>query len=129
MANTKNKVRNRSEAPAAARSSDSRGASQNCVVAKGTKIEGDFNSTEDVRMDGQIVGDIRCEKKIVLGEEGSVEGKIEAANAVIMGKVKGDVQISELLQLVSSSQIEGNITAKRITVEEGARYSGECKVG
>ena len=99
------------------------------MVAKGTKIEGLFRSTENVRIDGTLVGDVFCEKKLVLGQEGQIEGKLNSLDAVIMGHIKGEVKIDGILQLVSTAFIEGNIIARKMIVEEGARYSGECKIG
>ena len=105
------------------------GNALNCVLSKGTKIEGQFNSTESIRLDGIVTGNVYCEKKLVLGETGRVEGKIDAKDAVIMGHVVGELVVEEVLHLNSTANIEGDITAKRMTVEEGARYNGACKIG
>ncbi|MCB9080389.1 MAG: polymer-forming cytoskeletal protein [Lewinellaceae bacterium] len=100
-----------------------------CVIAGGTKIEGNFQSAENVRLDGTIVGDFSCDKKLVVGKEGTVDGNIRARDAVILGTVKGDMTISGLLHLERSAHITGNITTGSLNVEEGARYDGHCKVG
>jgi len=101
----------------------------NCVIAKGTSIEGDFNTSENVRIDGTIKGNIRCDKKLVLGKSARVAGKIQAKEAVVMGEIQGDILIDGLLRLEGSSLIKGDITAQRIIVEEGARYDGISKIG
>ncbi|MDX1943048.1 MAG: polymer-forming cytoskeletal protein [Saprospiraceae bacterium] len=101
----------------------------NCVVAKGTKIEGNFRSPENIRMDGAVIGEVRCDKKLVMGEDSRVDGKVFAQDAVIMGTIKGDVVIADTLHLQSSAKIEGNITAKFMIVDEGAVFNGECKIG
>jgi cytoskeletal protein CcmA (bactofilin family) len=101
----------------------------NCVVAQGTKIEGQFRSAESVRLDGLVIGDVMCDKKLVLGESGKVQGKLMSNDAVIMGHVVGELKITGVLHLVSTALIEGNITARKMIVEEGARYNGECKIG
>ncbi len=105
------------------------GGGTSCVVAKGTKIEGLFRTTENVRVDGTLVGDVFCEKKLVLGQDGEIEGKLTSLDAVVMGHIKGEVKINGVLQLVSTAFIEGNIVARKMIVEEGARYNGECKIG
>lgn len=101
----------------------------NCVVAQGTKIEGNFKSVENLRLDGTIVGELNCEKKLVMGGNSYVEGKLIAAEAVIMGKVKGELKIEGTLHLMETCEIQGNIVAKYLVVEEGAKYNGNCKVG
>jgi cytoskeletal protein CcmA (bactofilin family) len=101
----------------------------NCVIAKGTSIEGDFNTSENVRIDGVIKGNIECQKKLVLGASASIEGKLLANEAVIMGNIQGDVVVKGLLKLESTALIKGDITAQKIIVEEGARYDGISKIG
>ena len=100
-----------------------------CVVAKGTLIEGKFYSKEDVRLDGTILGEIKCENRIVLGESGRVEGTLQTKNAVVMGTVEGEIEAIDTITLKSTAYIKGTIKASKFVVEEGARYIGECKIG
>ncbi len=118
-----------SRGDAGSRGEQAGNSSLNCVVSQGTKIEGQFRSAESVRMDGELIGDVDCEKKIVLGESGVIEGQVNCQDAVIMGHVKGAVKASNMLHLVNSAIIEGNIIAKKIIIDEGARCHGECKIG
>lgn len=99
------------------------------VIAKGTVIEGKFACNENVRLDGAIHGEVKVDKRFVMGDTSYVQGNIHASNAAIKGKIKGDLFIKEALHLMDSAVIEGNITAKTMVVEEGARYNGACKIG
>ena len=101
----------------------------NCVIATGTHIEGDFSSTENVRLDGMLRGTLKCDHRLVIGEKGRVEGEVSAAEAVIMGQITGNLTVAGSLQLKSTAKIDGDITAKYLVVEEGAAYNGQCKVG
>lgn len=100
-----------------------------CVVAKGTFIEGKFLSKEDVRLDGTILGEVKCQNRIVLGEPGRVEGTLQTKDAVIMGTVEGEIEAVGTLHLKSTAYIKGTISAANLVVDEGARYIGECKIG
>lgn len=100
-----------------------------CVISKGAEIEGKFSSKEDLRLDGRIIGEVDCTNRIVMGESGYVKGVIKANEAVIMGEVEGDLNISGALTLKSTAKIKGNIVAKLMSVDEGAIYNGECKIG
>lgn len=102
---------------------------KSCVVSRGTKIEGNFHSKENIRLDGSVEGDLTCDKKFVLGEQGTVVGNVTAQDAVIMGKIEGNLSITGLLSLESSAVILGDIQAGRIQVQEGARYEGTCQIG
>lgn len=101
----------------------------NGVIAKGTSIEGDFNTSENVRIDGTIKGNLQCDKKLVLGQSALIKGKLQAGEAVIMGNIQGDVVVKGLLRLEGTAVIKGDITAQKIIVEEGARYDGISKIG
>jgi cytoskeletal protein CcmA (bactofilin family) len=105
------------------------GTDATTVIAKGTTIEGKFTCTENVRLDGAIHGEVRIDKKLVMGDTGYVQGNIWAKEASIKGKIKGDIHVKEALHLLDTAMIEGNITARTMTVDEGARYNGACKIG
>ncbi|MBX2891939.1 MAG: polymer-forming cytoskeletal protein [Saprospiraceae bacterium] len=99
------------------------------VIAKGTVIEGKFVCSENVRLDGAIHGEVKVDKRFVMGDTSYVQGNIDARDAAIKGKIKGDVLVKEALHLMDTAVIEGNITAKTMVVEEGARYNGSCRIG
>ena len=99
------------------------------VIAKGTVIEGKFACAENVRLDGAIHGEVKVEKRFVMGDTSYVRGNINAHDAAIKGKIKGDINVKEALHLMETAIIEGNISAKTMVVEEGARYNGSCKIG
>jgi cytoskeletal protein CcmA (bactofilin family) len=99
------------------------------VIAKGTTIEGKFECGENVRLDGNIHGEVKVEKRFVMGDGSLVKGNIYARDAAIKGAIKGDIHVKEALHLMDTAVIEGNITAKTMIVEEGARYNGSCKIG
>jgi len=101
----------------------------NCVIAKGTKIDGNIKASESVRLDGILIGDVICDKKVVIGAKGRVEGKIKASGAYIMGQVIGELEISGTLQLESTAKISGNLSAKSLIVDEGASIDGDFKIG
>ncbi len=102
---------------------------QTTVIAKGTLIEGKFMCTENVRLDGSVNGEVRVDKRLVMGDGSSVTGNIFARDASIKGRIKGDVNVKEALHLMDSAIIEGNISARTMIVDEGARYNGSCKIG
>ena len=102
---------------------------ETCVISHGTIIEGKFNSTENIRLDGMMKGEIKCEKRLVMGEQGKVEGTVNTVDAVVMGTVEGEFKASGTLTLKATALIKGTIVAKYMIVEEGARYFGDCHIG
>ena len=102
---------------------------QTCIIAKGTIIDGKITTTENMRVDGTVKGEVHCEKRLVMDAGGFVNGTVHANTATIKGKIEGKVVIAETLHLLEMSHIKGNIKAKQLKVEEGAKYEGELRVG
>ena len=100
----------------------------NCLVAKGTRIEGQFSSAENTRIDGELQGELKCDKKLVAGETSVIEGKIWAAEAVFMGKITGQVMVTGSVQLTATAVLTGTLKAKVLMVEEGAQLNGDLKI-
>jgi len=99
------------------------------LVGKGTVFEGTVRAENDVRASGQVIGTLRVEGKAMISESGSVDGEIIATNADIAGRVQGEIEVEERLVLKSTARVDGNIETDRLVVEEGAQFTGECKMG
>lgn len=109
--------------------SNGNGQGLTCVVAAGTRIEGKFYATEDVRLDGVIKGEVECTKKVVMGSTGQIEGNIKTVDSSVRGKVNGEMKVSGTLHLHETARIDGTIVARKMVVDSGASYSGDCRVG
>jgi cytoskeletal protein CcmA (bactofilin family) len=100
-----------------------------CNIVDGTVIEGKMTTSENIRLDGKIIGEVSCSKKMVMGETGTINGNMKANNLFAKGKIVGDVFVSEIIHLMGDALVKGTIHAKKLMVEEGAKYDGECKIG
>jgi cytoskeletal protein CcmA (bactofilin family) len=96
------------------------------IISEGTKIKGDINANGDIRIDGELIGNILAKGKLVIGPKGRIEGQINCNNIEISGYMKGKVTASELLNMKSTSQITGDIVAGKLSVEPGSVFSGSC---
>lgn len=105
------------------------GSSVGCVIAKGTTIDGEMKTEENVRLDGILRGSLSCKKRLVLGKSGKIEGSVNVREADIGGVIEGDIITDGLLVLRPNAKILGNINTKSIQIELGAVYVGECKIG
>ncbi|MCB9231123.1 MAG: polymer-forming cytoskeletal protein [Bacteroidia bacterium] len=99
------------------------------TISKGTVIVGNITTKGDIRVEGKIIGTVTCNSKLVIGENGYVEGNVDARNANISGEVKGTVVIRELLQLHEKGRIVGDIYTQKLAVQIGASFSGSCRMG
>jgi cytoskeletal protein CcmA (bactofilin family) len=104
-------------------------AGGNSLIGAGTTIKGDIVSSGDVRIDGTLIGNISSNAKILIGQDGVVQGDIEGQQADILGKVTGKIQIRELLNLRGDAMIRGNIQAGKLQVEPTVTFNGQCHMG
>ena len=99
------------------------------VLGEGTVITGDLTSNGDLRIDGEVHGNVNTESKCVLGVTGRKVGTIAAKSCDISGTVEGDVKVSDLLLVKSTGKIEGDINTSKIVVENGGEFNGSCTMG
>lgn len=99
------------------------------LIGKGTRITGDVASDGDIRIDGELNGNLDCAGRVVVGDTGKVNGEIRCKDSEISGYQKGKLQIEQHLSLKSSSKVYGEISTGKLSIEPGALFSGSCKMG
>ena len=99
------------------------------VIAKGVKLEGEFKSQGDVLVEGEISGTIETENSLNVGDEAFVKAGVVAGNAVIAGKVEGNLKIKKHLDLKKTAIINGDIECETVTIESGAKLNGNISCG
>lgn len=98
-------------------------------IGEGTFVEGTINADSDIRIDGEIKGNLSCKGKLILGERGKIVGDIECTNALIEGEIRGKIVVKELLQVKDSAIIDGDISTDKLNVESGAVFNVNCNMG
>jgi len=112
-----------------AKNNDSEGA-MNTIIGKGTKVEGKMEVASSVRIDGSFKGELKAIDTLIVGSTGELSDvTVNVKNAIIGGRIKGNVTASSKVTLESSSRLEGDLTAKLLIIEEGALFTGNCKSG
>ena len=98
-------------------------------LGQGTKLIGDLNAQNDMRIDGTLEGNLSCAGKLILGPKGLITGQIDCQNAVIEGSIDGIIRVKELLQVKDSANITGEITTAKLMVQPGAIFNVKCNMG
>ena len=99
---------------------------RNNLIGNGTTIKGEIVATGDIRIDGTIIGTMKSTGKVVIGQQGVVEGDIMCNSADISGRVKGTIRVEELTTLKSTSRLEVELYTKQLLIEVGAIFTGKC---
>jgi|TARA_B100001093_G_scaffold116344_1_gene108698 cytoskeletal protein CcmA (bactofilin family) len=98
-------------------------------IVEGTAIEGDIKSDSNIRIDGYVKGTISVKGRLVLGPTGKIDGNVYCKNADLEGKLNGVIEVDELLSLKNTAKLQGEISTNKLSIEPGAIFSGNCKMG
>ena len=99
------------------------------IIGAGMTVVGDTDTDGSLRIEGTIRGSVRAGKSVVVGRDGLVDGSVFTQDAVVAGKVSGEIHAESRLELQATSEVSGDIVAPRMQVEEGARVQGQVAVG
>jgi len=99
------------------------------VISRGVKIEGKLSCSGNIRLDGEVQGDISSQGIVIIGENGGVSGQINADSVTIGGKVTGTIRAKDKVVLEAKANLKGDIITKTLLVEAGAIFNGNSKMG
>lgn len=99
------------------------------IIGVGVTIMGDIKSEGDVRIDGKLIGNLKCSSKVVIGPQGIIEGDLSATTADIFGTVRGKIKVEGQLNLKGKSLVEGDIFVATLQIESSVCFNGKCHMG
>ena len=100
----------------------------NSIVGEGTSFKGELTLQGLLRIDGDFIGRIHTEGKVLIGKNGRAECTIIAGTVVVGGVLKGNIRSTEKVIVLSSGTIIGNVSAPRLIIEDGVIFHGECVI-
>lgn len=100
--------------------------SRSNLIGNGTTIKGEIIANGDIRVDGTVIGTMKSTGKIVVGQQGVVDGEMICGSIDISGRVKGIVRVEELTSLKATSRTEAELFTKQLFIEVGALFTGKC---
>jgi cytoskeletal protein CcmA (bactofilin family) len=95
------------------------------IVGAGARLEGNVVSAGNLRIDGQVKGQINAEGDVSLSPQSQVEADIRAQNVSVAGRFKGSILVKGKAHLARGGRIDGDITSKTLVVEEGGVFHGQ----
>ncbi len=98
------------------------------ILAGDVEILGTLKFENELIFDGKLDGEIISEGILTLGKNAHVKGEIKTKAVTVHGTVNGNITVSERCELKASSQLNGDLKAMRIVIEEGATFIGKSEV-
>jgi len=104
-------------------------ADVNTTIGEGTVLKGNVTVEGSIQVDGDFQGTVDATDTLVIGENGKVDGDATVANAVIGGRMYGNVFASGKIELQRGSQLLGDIKTRGLVIEDGVVFQGNCQMG
>ncbi len=106
-------------------------SSEVSLFSEGSSFEGTLQVPAITRFHGRLTGAVigKTGSTLILGESGSIEGRIDGDSVWINGFVRGPISAKTRLVLSSSARVIGDIESPTIEIQAGAHFEGSCRVG
>ena len=102
---------------------------EQATIGRTVVIKGEVSGSESLYIDGRIEGSITFkDHRVTVGRNGVVQANISAREVVIMGKVTGNVECSDRVDIRSEGTLNGDVVSARISVEDGALLRGSVQL-
>ncbi|MCU1299951.1 MAG: hypothetical protein JWQ87_235 [Candidatus Sulfotelmatobacter sp.] len=102
---------------------------EQATIGRSLFIKGEVSGSEALYIDGRIEGKISLpDNRVTIGRNGSVQANITAREVVVMGKVNGNIECSDRVDIRSEGSVTGDVSTIRISVEDGAVLKGGIEV-
>ena len=99
--------------------------SEQATIGKSLVIKGEISGSETLYIDGQVEGSVNMSgNRVIVGRNGIVAANIVAREVVVLGKVRGNVNASDRVDIRSEGSLTGDVIAQRISIEDGAFFKG-----
>jgi cytoskeletal protein CcmA (bactofilin family) len=102
---------------------------EQATIGRSLVIKGEISGSESLYVDGRVEGKITLpEHRVTVGRNGVVQADIAAREVVVMGKVTGNIDCGDRVDIRSEGVVNGNVATERIIVEDGALLKGGIQV-
>ena len=95
------------------------------VIDRESTVEGKVHSKKNLRVEGRVEGEVKCEGTLVVADGAYVQARVEAENVTVSGTIEGEVICRGHLHVLAAGRIDGSATTMKIAIDSGATYEGE----
>ena len=97
------------------------------IVGNESTVTGELNIKGTLRVDGIIEGDIFADW-VIVGETGKIHGNVKSRGMVVGGRVEGNIEASEIVELKGKGEVNGEICTAKLAMSEGALFDGHSSM-
>ena len=98
----------------------------NTVIGVNSNFRGTLMVSGTLHIDGEFEGDILNCDRLEIGEHGIMRADVEVKDAVICGRVYGNIRALGSIEMKAGARVEGDVAALTVAMEQGVRFTGRC---
>ena len=98
------------------------------VLNSDVEIKGNLKFTGELLFEGKLEGEVNADGVLQLGENGVINGNVNASSVIVRGKINGNVNAREKIEIKSKAELFGDIKAAKLAIEEGVTFVGRTEV-
>lgn len=98
------------------------------TLSTDSRVEGEIETDDSLRLDGRFQGTIQCGGTLIIGSNAEIQADILAEKAVVGGRVDGDITAHSKIEIRSTGEIHGDLTAPVLHIDRGVVLEGNCTV-
>jgi cytoskeletal protein CcmA (bactofilin family) len=98
------------------------------VLNSDVEIKGSIKFTGELTFEGKLDGDVSTDGTLSLGDSAVINGNIAAQSVVVRGKVNGNINAKEKIEIKAKAEVFGDIRATKLAIEEGVTFVGKTEV-
>jgi cytoskeletal protein CcmA (bactofilin family) len=102
---------------------------EQATIGKSLVIKGEVTGSESLYIDGRVEGSITLTGyRVTIGRNGQIQASINAKELVVLGKVKGNVTVSDRVEIRNEGSLTGDVICQRVSIEDGAFFKGSIDI-
>ena len=99
------------------------------VLGPDATFKGELSFEKGMRLHGKLNGSVTTPGRLHVAREAQMEANVEAGAIILEGAVQGNLVAQDRIEMKPTTRYEGDLTASKLVVEEGAQFRGHVSVG
>jgi cytoskeletal protein CcmA (bactofilin family) len=98
------------------------------LVDRHSSFDGNFRSQRDLRVEGELKGNVICEGTLFVSEGATIAATVEAEHVTVAGELTGEIRCRGRLQILPSGRVRASVSTGSLVIQEGAIYEGQLEM-
>ncbi len=98
------------------------------LVDRHSNVEGTFTTDRDLRIEGVLRGNVKCQGLLYIAEGADIDASVEASSIAVAGQLRGTVTCRGKLQLMPTGRVYATVLTESLVINEGAILEGELRM-